>query len=441
MKKNFVNLPISSELRNFLSLPTGASSSNVALGKRIIRAHYIEEETGQTPADNQVIYIDDDLAAVLGLPEGISLNIIKADKMLRLGPLVGILAGRYSKERGSFGAQNTFFRSLLSSLRNLNGVGFIFCPQDINGDRKSIHGYYLSGKSDERWKRMYFPLPDVCYNRYFSDAGSVGSYHTIALLARHGVKTFNNSIGSKWAVHRLLVQHKDVAPHLPETRLLESSQSLASMLKKYKEVYLKPPSGCKGNGIIRVSKKRGAYLVKTADRDNGCLCRSPQEILQRIRASMDCAMPIVQQSIRFTQNDRHIDFRVLVQKNRFNEWKVTGTAARVGAAGRITTNLHTGGKAEEPAAILKDRGFDPRQISSINTRLEDMALKIAEIIASKTRALGELGLDFLIDINGKVWFLEANPKPGRRAFSDISQDMRKVAVSRPMEYACHLAGF
>ncbi len=439
MKNTPVNLPVSSELRESLQLDSGAGC-NIALGKRIIRARIVEAEVDHV-VDKHRVFITDDLAAVLGIPKGLSLNIIQTDKGLRLGPVVGVLAGKYSKERGSFGSQNTFFRSLLSSLRNLNGVGFIFCPQDIYRDRRCINGYYLTGKSDERWKRMYFPLPDVCYNRYFSDAGSAGSYHTIALLARHGVKTFNNSIGSKWAVHRLLEKHSDVAVHLPETRLLESSQVLASMLKKHKEVYLKPPSGCKGNGIIRVTRKKGAYLVKTADRNNGFICRSAQEILLKTRANLDCSMPIVQQSIRIMKNNQHSDFRVLVQKNRFNKWQVTGTAARVGAAGRITTNLHTGGKAQEPADILQDRGFDLQDISDINTQLEQMSLRIAEIIASRARALGELGLDFLIDANGKVWFLEANPKPGRRAFSDISPDTRKVAVSRPMEYACHLAGF
>ncbi len=440
MKKNSINLPVSTQLIEALQINSG-ETYNIALGKKMVRARIGEADPSQPATDQQAVYITDDLATAFGLPAGISLNIIQGKKLLRLGPLVGILAGRYSKERGSFGAQNTFFRSLLSSMRNLNGAGFIFCPQDINADRKCIHGYYISEKSDERWKRMYFPLPDVCYNRYFSDGGSVGSYHTIALLARHGVKTFNNSIGSKWAVHRLLVQNKDVAPHLPETRLLESSQVLASMLKRHKEVYLKPPGGCKGNGIVRVSKRKGAYLFKTADGDKCCICRSLQEILLKAKASMNSTMPIVQQSIRFTENDRHVDFRVLVQKNRLNQWNVTGIAARVGASGRITTNLHTGGKAQEPATILREIGFAPRHISDISTQLEEMALKIAEIIASKARAIGELGLDFLIDTNGKVWFLEANPKPGRRSFSEISQDIRKVAVSRPMEYALHLAGF
>ncbi len=439
MKKKSIDLPISRELIESLSLTEG-SSCNVEVGKRIVRVNIAAAENSHN-ADGKTVYITDDLAAVLGLPPGISLNIIRADKRLRLGPLVGVLAGRYSKERSSFGAQNTFFRSLMTSIRNLHGSGFVFCPQDIDGERKTINAYYISEKTDERWKRMYFPLPDVCYNRYFSDTAAVGSYHTVALLARYGVRTFNNSIGSKWAVHRLLAQHSDVAPHLPETRLLESTQSLVSMLKKHKEVYLKPPSGCKGRGIIRVTRRKGAYLVKTADGDNCFIYRSPQEILARIRISMDCSMPIIQQSIRFTANDRHIDFRVLVQKNRQNEWKVTGTAARVGASGKITTNLHTGGKAEEPETILQDRGFESLQISAISKELEELALRIAAIIDSKARSLGELGLDFLIDTAGQVWFLEANPKPGRRSFSEISQDMRKVAVSRPMEYACYLAGF
>ena len=436
MNKNPLKLPLAPEAIKYWGLSSGEKVS-ISWGRKTVKVRIIEEKN---PTDIEFACIEGELARVLGGPEGIRLNLQKKGKMLRLGPLIGILAGRYSKERGSFGSQNGFFRSLLASLDSLNGAGFVFCPSDINSERKCIYGYYLTGKTDARWKRMYFPFPDVCYNRYFNDGATPGAYHSIALLARHGVKTFNTSIGSKWAVHRLLIPHRDLAPHLPETRLLDSGHVLVSMIKKHREVNLKPPGGCKGRGIMRVSRKKRAYLLRTAE-SNSYLCRSAQEVLQKTKASMNCPMPIVQQSIRFTGNEQHIDFRVLVQKNRFNQWGITGIAARIGANGQITTNLHAGGKAEEAQATLLNQGFSSEQIISIHNSLEKLALRIAEIIDSKSRALGELGLDFLVDKKGKVWFLEANPKPGRRSFKDISPELRRIAVYRPMEYACFLAGF
>jgi len=436
MNKNPVKLALSPEAIEHWGLSKGEKLS-LALGKKTVKVMITQGESSTEP---EYIYIDWELARVMGVPEGIRLNLKKQGKTLRMGPLIGILAGRYSKERASFGSQNSFFRSLLASLRDLNGIGFIFCPSDINSERKSIYGYYIMGKTDERWKRMRFPFPDVCYNRHASDGSSPGSYHSITLLTRHGVKSFNSSIGSKWAVHKLLLSHRDIAPHLPETHLLNSGKVLLSMIKKHHEVYLKPPSGCKGRGIMRVSRKKGAYLLKTYQ-SNSYLCRSAQEVLQKTRGRMNCTMPIAQQSIRLPGNGKHIDFRVLVQKDRFNQWSLTGIAARIGVDGQITTNLHAGGKAQDAQTSLLDRGFTPEQIVSINNKLEELALKIAVIIDSKYRTLGELGLDFLVDKKGKVWFLEANPRPGRRSFKDISAELRRIAVSRPMEYACFLAGF
>jgi hypothetical protein len=439
MKNKLLKLLLARQAMEHLGLSPGEACS-IAAGRRMVKIRVEEIDAGNGSGDGLTIDVGEELGAVMGLPTGIRLNIIRSGKMLRLGPLVGVLAGRYSKERNSFGSQDGFFRSLLGSLDRLHGTGFIFCPPDVSSERKSIYAYYLSGKGDERWKRMDFPFPDVCYNRYFSQGGSPGSYNSIALLARHGVKTFNKSIGSKWAVHRLLMPNSDVAAHLPETRLMDSVKVLAGMLKRHQEVYLKPPSGCKGKGIVRVSRKKKAYLVLTAD-GSSYFCRTAQEVLQKTRASIDSSMPIIQQSIRFAGHEQHTDFRVLVQKNRYNKWGVTGIAGRLGANGRIITNLHAGGKAREHESALLAMGFDPSQVVSIKGDLEDLALRIAQIIDSKAQTLGELGLDFLVDTGGKVWFLEANPKPGRRSFREISQDLRQAAVSRPMEYACYLAGF
>jgi D-alanine-D-alanine ligase-like ATP-grasp enzyme len=73
--------------------------------------------------------------------------------------------------------------------------------------------------------------------------------------------------------------------------------------------------------------------------------------------------------------------------------------------------------------------------------MEELALRIAKSIAKNTRFLGELGLDFIVDHRGKVWFLEANLKPARAAFGQISKDLRNLTILKPMEYACYLAGF
>jgi D-alanine-D-alanine ligase-like ATP-grasp enzyme len=50
---------------------------------------------------------------------------------------------------------------------------------------------------------------------------------------------------------------------------------------------------------------------------------------------------------------------------------------------------------------------------------------------------GDIGLDFLLDIKGKPWILEANAKPGRRIVL-YSPEIRKQSIQRVLAYAQYL---
>ncbi|MFY9121277.1 MAG: YheC/YheD family protein, partial [Syntrophomonadaceae bacterium] len=91
--------------------------------------------------------------------------------------------------------------------------------------------------------------------------------------------------------------------------------------------------------------------------------------------------------------------------------------------------------------VLESRGFGAQQIATIQQEMEGLALRIAKTIAKSARLIGELGLDFMVDHRGKVWFLEANPKPARASFAQIDKDLRSQTIARPMEFAYYLAGF
>ena len=104
MNKNPVKLALSPEAIEHWGLSKGEKLS-LALGKKTVKVMITQGESSTEP---EYIYIDRELARVMGVPEGIRLNLKKQGKTLRMGPLIGILAGRYSKERASFGSQNSF---------------------------------------------------------------------------------------------------------------------------------------------------------------------------------------------------------------------------------------------------------------------------------------------------------------------------------------------
>lgn len=437
MKNRFPHLNITGTLA--LGIESG-DVCQVCLGKTKTPLT-IEVMEKASKRDENMVMISPELARHLGLPGTMRLNARVSGKTIRLGPVVGILIRPFNKRRRSFGAQDRFLRSLLTRMKELGGVAYVFSQQNIDLERKRIHGYCLSRDADSPWIRHWFPLPDVYYNRYFPGVNALRSRDLAIMLSRYGVKSFNSTVGNKWSVFRQLNKERDIARHLPETRLLVSPTSLASLLNRYHGVYVKPVNGCKGRAISRVTRKQGRYLIKSNQAQPGKLLNSVQEVYNRLRTVNSNEILLAQQAIKAPSGQNHFDVRVMLQKDRYNHWSVTGIAAREGVNGHVTTNLHTGGKAASLDAVLKARSMSDDEIENIVGEILRLSLRIGQTLEKRSSALGDLGLDFIIDEQGKVWFLEVNPKPGRRAFSYISKETRKIVVSRPMDYAYYLAGF
>ncbi|HOQ10303.1 MAG TPA: YheC/YheD family protein [Syntrophomonadaceae bacterium] len=434
MGKDYPELHLSSEQAVQLGLKPNAVC-RLALGNKSIEAMVDIVEDSEF-----LITITPELSAALAIPEGLEMNIRRDGDKLRIGPLIGILTDAYLEQRGTFGSQENFFRSLVNSMYDLHGLAYVFTPQDINWQKNRIHGYYLL-PGQRHWKRNWFPLPDVCYNRFFKHSYAKLPDTTVTRARLQSrVKTFNTHIGSKLKVHKQLAQEPSIAPHLPDTRLFSSVNQLRAMLNRYRAVYIKPINGSRGAGIIKVSKRNKYYAVKTNDHQAENLYTSLADAWKAIRAASPGRQLIIQQAIQVSGKP-HFDFRLLIQKDRRNTWSVTGIAARIGASSKITTNLHTGGQAVSLSQILSSRGFSWQQTAAIKEEMEMLALQIAECLSRRIPLLGELGLDFIVDSRGKVWFLEANPKPARASFGQIDKNLRHLTILKPMEYACYLAGF
>lgn len=427
-------------LTPFLARQSGVESGElcrVAAGNQTVLA-FADVSDG---ASDNTITVTPELSFSLGIPDGVDVNIRYDGDRFHIGPVVGILTESYHKQKGSFGSQNTFFHGLLTSLRQLNGIGYVFTPQDINWRSKTIHGYHRGPGDKSSWRRRWFPFPDVCYNRYFRSAHSFRTQSSIpSPKFKQQVKIFNLPIGNKWNIHQQLNAVPGLKAHLPETRLLSSSRILNLMLAKYREVYVKPVNGSKGQGIAKIVRKNGGYRLKTSSSSKLLEYDSLPEVFRLVRHLAPGQSLMIQQSIP-VKGTPLFDFRVLIQRDRLSQWSVTGIAARIGSASGITTNLHTGGHAVSLNQVLSRRGFAAHQILSIQQEMEHLAAQIARVIARNDPLIGELGLDFIVDSRGKVWFLEANPKPARHSFTQISKDLRSLTVFRPMEYACYLSGF
>ena len=71
--------------------------------------------------------------------------------------------------------------------------------------------------------------------------------------------------------------------------------------------------------------------------------------------------------------------RAMVQKDHTNAWQITGLAARVGVKGRVTTNLHTGGKAKRLDDLLASIGFKGDEISDITANIKNCEIRLPSL--------------------------------------------------------------
>lgn len=221
----------------------------------------------------------------------------------------------------------------------------------------------------------------------------------------------------KMIKHNQMSKHPVLRRYIPKTCWF-TRRSLFYMLKSYSSVFIKPNHGTGGSGIIRVKKTSKGYKVRYNQmskyvRYNGLYkaIRSCQKPSQRY---------LVQQGLRLAKyHGRIFDIRVYMQKLSA-KWVISGMVARVAAPRRYVTNYHKGGHGKPLdkalAYLLKNKR---RKVKARLNIIKKLSYMIAKTLNKRHSHIRELGIDFVIEKNGRIWILEANTRPGYMLFSHL----------------------
>lgn len=205
----------------------------------------------------------------------------------------------------------------------------------------------------------------------------------------------------------------------PETYNFTKTK-LKMMLKKYDLLFLKPTLGSKGHGIMIVSKITGSkpsrYSLsfkvkqdgkwKTVGSDSLLKKQVYNAIaLARKKLNKEKNPYLIQQGIKsFTCNDNQTDFRINVQRGNNGELSSTGMMMRVGG------NLAQGGRPTDYAIVFRKNNLP---VLKIEQELKDIAVNTHKALEEHTQTkIGDLGMDAVIDSDGKAYIIEANHKNG-----------------------------
>ena len=384
-------------------------------------------------------------------PDFTGISFYRADEVLRLGPVLAILAYRTGKPSRFYGEQTSFLKKLITIGRAMKMLVYVFSPDDVNWEKGIINGYSLAGDSpEETWQQSVYPFPDVIYDRGLFPPGD--HRREAALLRKRfrssaAVKYFNPAFFGKWKTHRWLAEHPSLRLHLPDTLLIKSIRDVITMADRYQEIYLKPIGGSSGRGIIKISREQdGTYICeRRVKRITETLTAVDSTgLINILSPSLTAKKHVAQQGIRLaTYQGRRFDVRALMQKNSSGCWVLTGMAARVAQGNAYITNVHAGGNAEKISTVIADAfSFDADLQEYILANIRRLSLLACTWIEEKTgQQFGEIAVDLGVAADGYIWFIELNAVPGRTVFRRIgATNIAARALTRPLEYARYLAG-
>jgi nucleoside diphosphate kinase len=222
-------------------------------------------------------------------------------------------------------------------------------------------------------------------------------------------------INEKFSKYSHLITNEKIAPHLPETALLNES-SFYEYVNKYYQVYLRPCHDYKIT-ILVTSLDNQHFRIESGSINE--LIQGKFEVYQFIVNNLlDGRRFIIQQAFpRLTIDENHFDIRVYAVKTS-SKWIITEKIARVTPDGYSITG--------EVKSILPLSSV--RQLSSIDSiyhgvcnQLDHTATLIAEKIEEKYPTCKFVMMDFFVDLLGKPWLNDI-----RYRFSDGKWDWYQV---------------
>ncbi|MDQ0110946.1 glutathione synthase/RimK-type ligase-like ATP-grasp enzyme [Paenibacillus harenae] len=342
--------------------------------------------------------------------------------------------------------ESSFYRQLGLAAKRLRMILYVFTAEGWQPRTRELFGYQWQGG---RWLRRPCPLPDVVYDRrFFTDSNKRRNSRDVLTQIKEEKPhiLLNSSLPAKLNVYDALKQDERLTAYLPATLPYRSASQLEPLLESYPAgLVLKPEAGMHGLGVIhmKVNSEDNRVHIHGRTRSNMIFTKAFSPGLnwkQWVERAINRIPYIVQPYLPLSDKEgMPFDIRALLQKNEQGLWRLSGIAARRGAQGGLTSNLHGGGGALPPLSLL-EANYGKPHAERLLEHIHMISEQAAEQLESRFGRFAELGFDFGIEPDGRLWLLEANSKPGRASFRLIGDDdAGRHSIERPLLYARFIA--
>ncbi len=354
---------------------------------------------------------------------------------LVLGPTLGMtVSPHFQRNR-----ESSYEMMKTALLAFEKGIFFYsFSLDDINWSKKLVEARIFDPLR-YKWVGKTLPLPQVLYNlaTYPSDPVKrlKDKEANRKLDKNYDIQSINAArYFGKWQTYLAVSFFGEMRNYLPETTLL-TPLKLREYLNKYKYCFIKSNYGSRGVEVMRVEKKIFSHTCKTGGAKIEEWIFPNIIMLYNFLRSKLGAQAVLQQGIELARiNDRQFDMRVLAQKNINAEWVISAVNLRIAPAGGIVTNYSAG--ATEVLVTPDDKFPCPCITWEL---LQDFTIKVLYALEASWGILGEVGLDVALDVEGKLWLIEANSKPDTKGYRDLTiEEVCEQVYGLPLDYAKYL---
>ncbi|RKL69113.1 hypothetical protein CR203_03485 [Salipaludibacillus neizhouensis] len=336
-------------------------------------------------------------------------------------------------------------RELVRANNGLNNTElFFFSRKDINLVELTINGVYFDIQS-EKWRRKEYSYPDVLYSRTREINNNVNMKLRESLI-KNGVYFLNaRSAFDKWNVYQELLKDEEVSKYLPITMLYNHPTDLRKMFAYNHSVYIKPRVGRLGNSIIHVRMVPGqgyeykyfsGRLVYRKVKTYNELTKVIRRILRNKKAIMQSAINSIK-----VNNNRMTDMRAEIQRTGNGKLKVIDIFSRIGAENSPITNLPSGAEFFRFDPFIRSYlNYSEEEADLLKQKIEVFLRKFHESIERIYGSLGETAIDFALDSNQQLWFIECNSTSTKLAYlvAKSPQQTIRSAFINPLEYCIYL---
>jgi hypothetical protein len=316
---------------------------------------------------------------------------------------------------------------------------YFFAGEDVDLSRRSVNGTYFNYDTS-KWERKEFPLPDVLYVR-----GGAGKELSKLLdkLDGLGVKRVNPIHAfNKGDLYALLKNNDNLRRYLPRTKNVENMDEIWKMLERKGAVYVKACRGRKGTKVMRIQKFSKGYLYSYSIL--GDLVRKKVDNLKNLQKAITAffgdRQVIVQQAIDLVKvsDNRLVDFRAEVQRNKNGEIDIVGICVRVGQKNSPITTHSQAYRYDQYLQRLFPH-YSTRKINALKDDIKAFLIDIYSGVEKEYGNFGEIGIDFALDKKGEIWLIECNSQSAKVSIVKAYGDEAQRVFLNPLEYAKRIA--